>query len=229
MFSGDMLLNPQIFRAPQKKKRLKANYRYKKTHRHDMHHKRANTIDGKVTGASISDLSNRVHKGSFHRANNVPRVNRNAPLITRPESSPLTRNSDDLNIQNVIESTVAMKDNDDQSNKQQRHKMEMNFEDNKHIFMNNQMENGNEPRIPLPGTESKQQLMDMMKRDAYYSNVICNGQMPSKLIIVGLFYLLLIIAIDSYIHMIIVSLIMATICLIVLFTQTTHVVSIDVS
>ena len=91
-------------------------------------------------------------------------------------------------------------------------KIKMNFEDNQELFGD---DNGD--KLPFPGMETKAQLIEMLLRDEYYSNVICDGQLPAKQIFIGLLYLLLIIAVDAFVEMTFVSMIVAAIIIAVLY------------
>lgn len=214
MFSGDMLLNPQIFGRGQPPKRPKN----KRTH--IVHQKTTTTINAKISSNGPSISSPNKHSQKYNKsklsasklsAAFIPKRN-NEKQTMNPTKEDIKESPDKLN-PNVIEQGITMNDKDDinTNNETQRYKVKMNFLDNKELFINNDNEN----KMPLPGTETKQQLLDIMLSDEYYAN-ICNGHIPTKQIFTGLLYLLLIIAIDAYLDTLWMSSIMAMICVIIL-------------
>ena len=257
MFSGDMLLNPQIFgRAPQPPKRNKS----KRTH--IIHQKTTTTtINAKIASSSNGSSQNKqfMHKSNHHshqKYGNIPikrknfTNNNNIYHHSNPSKKLLgnsnhnnindTHSINNINHVNMDKEKITMdinnNNNNNHNNKQslnefidhkmdidnnktkihnkslettpQKYKLKMNFIDNK------------DDKIPLPGVETKEELKKMILNDEYYAAVVCNGQLPKKQICIGLLYFLLIIAIDSYLEMWPISIIIATFLMIILFCYT---------
>ena len=209
MFSGDMLLNPQIFGRAQPSKRGKS----KRTH--VIHHKTTTTINTKIASSSSSSSLSPMHKhkkyGKSLQRTPTQRKQMNQDMMDNVKESGMSG----------IPGTASMNAPKEQKQnkkeqRRQRYKIKMNFEDNEQLFRGDK----NKDKRPLPGTETKQQLISKMMEDEFYCNVICHGQMPSKQILIGLFYLLLVIAIDSYVQMVLVSIVIAAVFVSILFIKT---------
>ena len=185
MFSGEMMLNPQIFGRAQATKRAKSK---RSGHRHSRS-RSSKSVHSKIPISSPNGPS-RQHIPNQKAPPSIPAiVEREEPMA-------------DSNGMDVNQPESARKP----------FKIKMNFEDNQELFGH---DNGD--KLPFPGMETKAQLIEMLLRDEYYSNVICDGQLPAKQIFIGLLYLLLIIAVDAFVEMTFVSMIVAAIIIAVLY------------
>ena len=145
---------------------------------------------------SLRHLKSRSSKSAHSK---IPISSSNGPTrqrIPNSTSSPLPPGNRSISPIKEYEETECIKENDTKK----PFKIKLNVEDNRELFGD-----GNGDKLPLPGMETNAQLIEMLLRDEYYSNVICDGQLPAKQIFIGFLYLLLIIAVDTYIEMTLVS------------------------
>ena len=212
MFSSD-LLNPQIFRS-QTTKRSKSN------RSHIVHQRSTTTINTKTASNGLTGYEYiqkyRHNPKAFKVPGPLMPSKRNNPKqiihsSVSEHSSPMRscqikQESADFLNRIGIESSISTPDKSKLKKDAVRYKVKMICDDNEDIFASNV----NVHKVSAPGNESNAYLQKTMMGDKYY-NIVCDGKLPSKQILVGLSYLLLIFAIDAYIHMLSISIVVATI------------------
>ena len=190
MFSGDMLLNPQIFGRVQSQKRSKhkrGSHRFRHKNNSSAGSTPTHKSGGRTTPSKqlLGDASCAKPKQTRHDADSAK---------LKPDAQP----------------TGAVKHGKVERKPKERYRVEMKVDSESERASDNK-------KRPLPGKETRQQLMDMLLEDEYYRSVVCEGHLPAKELVMGALYLLLLLAIDAYVQMAILSMVLATCAMLLLF------------
>lgn len=235
MFSGDMLLNPQIFgRQPPKRNKSKRG--------HIIHSKKGSSSSNSKLGSKQKYAKGMPHNGRLLKTPSpfIPVKRRNATSnsnSTDVNNAIITANdgqidhkideiksslNDDNNTERMDhDQDKSIMDDNKLKQKQinsssQRYKLKMNFTDNKDLYSN---KDEIMAKIPLFGMETKKELQELVLNDEYYTNII-NGQIPFKQMMIAVLWFLIMIAIENVISYWPISIIIATILMLILFIQT---------